>query len=72
VIGAGKIPENDVIGETPNLAARLQMLAEPNGIVIAASARQLLGNLYLPARIPAGLDWRAARDHTDPEPSRPA
>ena len=44
IIGTGKTPEEDVVGETPNLAARLQAIAEPNGIVIATSTRRLLGN----------------------------
>jgi class 3 adenylate cyclase len=41
--GAGEFA---VIGETPNLAARLQDLAPPNGVVIAPSTRQLLGALF--------------------------
>jgi ABC-type transport system involved in cytochrome c biogenesis ATPase subunit len=35
-----------VVGDTPNLAARLQALAEPGTIVVAASTRRLLGNLF--------------------------
>ena len=35
-----------VVGETPNLAARLQGIAEPNTVVIAESTRRLLGNLF--------------------------
>jgi class 3 adenylate cyclase/predicted ATPase len=38
--------ELSVIGETPNLAARLQYLAPPNGVVIAPSTRQLLGTIF--------------------------
>jgi hypothetical protein len=34
------------VGETPNLAARLQGIAEPNTVVIADSTRRLLGNLF--------------------------
>ena len=34
------------MGETPNLAARLQGIAEPNTVVIAESTRRLLGNLF--------------------------
>jgi AAA ATPase-like protein len=34
------------VGETPNLAARLQGIAEPNMVVIAESTRRLLGNLF--------------------------
>ena len=35
-----------IVGETPNLAARLQGTAEPNTVVIAESTRKLLGNLF--------------------------
>jgi len=38
--------EPDVIGEAPNLAARLQSLAEPNQVIIAASTRRLTGGLF--------------------------
>src|SRR5262245_11796755 len=38
--------ERDVGGETPNLAARLQSIAEPNTVVIAEGTRRLLGNLF--------------------------
>src|SRR5262249_45174784 len=38
--------ERDVVGETPNLAARLQSIAEPNTVVIAEGTRRLLGNLF--------------------------
>src|SRR4029077_9877333 len=34
------------VGETPNLAARLQGIAEPNTVAIAESTRKLLGNLF--------------------------
>src|SRR5262249_56502163 len=43
----GALRERAVVGETPNLAARLQTLAEPGTIVIAASTRRLLGDLFL-------------------------
>src|SRR5215472_8752681 len=39
LIGAGPAQEQSVVGETPNLAARLQALAEPDTVVIAASTR---------------------------------
>jgi class 3 adenylate cyclase len=45
-IGAGSAQEQAVIGETPNLAARLQSIAEPNTVVIAESTRKLLGTLF--------------------------
>ena len=46
LIGAGSAQEQAVVGETPNLAARLQALAEPGAVVIADSTRRLLGNLF--------------------------
>ena len=45
-IGSGASQEQAIVGETPNLAARLQGIAEPNGVVIAESTRKLLGNLF--------------------------
>jgi tetratricopeptide (TPR) repeat protein len=42
----GSLREHAVVGETPNLAARLQALAEPGTIVVAASTRRLLGDLF--------------------------
>jgi class 3 adenylate cyclase len=41
----GIAQEQAVVGETPNLPARLQALAEPNTVVVAASTRRLLGGL---------------------------
>jgi class 3 adenylate cyclase len=46
LIGSGAAQEQTVVGETPNLAARLQVAAEPNTVVIAESTRKLLGNLF--------------------------
>jgi len=46
LIGSGSAQEQAVVGETPNLAARLQGIAEPNMVVIAESTRKLLGNLF--------------------------
>jgi class 3 adenylate cyclase/predicted ATPase len=46
LVGEGPAQEQSVVGETPNLAARLQNLAEPNTVVIAASTRRLVGNLF--------------------------
>jgi class 3 adenylate cyclase/predicted ATPase len=46
LIGSGTAQEQTVVGETPNLAARLQGIAEPNTVVIAESTRKLLGNLF--------------------------
>ena len=46
LIGPGDAHERGIVGETPNLAARLQGIAEPNTVVIAESTRRLLGNLF--------------------------
>src|SRR5262249_40489342 len=46
LIGSGSSQEQAIVGETPNLAARLQGIAEPNSVVIAESARKLVGNLF--------------------------
>jgi class 3 adenylate cyclase len=46
LVGQGAAQEEAVVGETPNLAARLQQLAAPGQVVIAASTRQLLGELF--------------------------
>jgi class 3 adenylate cyclase len=47
LIGSGEAQERGTIGETPNLAARLQSIADPNEIVIADSTRRLFGNLFV-------------------------
>src|SRR6516225_2478199 len=44
--GSGEAQERGIVGETPNLAARLQEIAEPNTVVIAEATRRLLGNLF--------------------------
>jgi len=46
LIGEGAAQEQLVVGETPNLAARLQASAEPGHVVIAASTRRLAGGLF--------------------------
>jgi len=46
LIGAGEAQERGIVGETPNLAARLQAIAEPNAVVIAEGTRKLLGSLF--------------------------
>jgi class 3 adenylate cyclase len=46
LIGSGAAQEQAIVGETPNLAARLQGIAEPNMVVIAEGTRKLLGNLF--------------------------
>src|SRR5271168_1372037 len=46
LIGEGSAQEQSVVGETPNLAARLQALAEPSAVVIAAGTRRLVGEIF--------------------------
>jgi len=71
-VGEGSSQEQIVIGETPNLAARLQALAEPNSVVIADGTRQLLGRLFdledLGLRFLKGManptpSWRVVGEH---------
>ena len=45
-IGEGTASETAVVGETPNLAARLQALAEPNQILVSAATRAMLGDHF--------------------------
>ena len=46
LIGEGAAQERGVVGETPNLAARLQALAAPNTLVIAEATRRQIGGLF--------------------------
>jgi class 3 adenylate cyclase len=46
LVGSGEAQERGVVGETPNLAARLQGIAEADGIVLADGTRKLLGDLF--------------------------
>jgi class 3 adenylate cyclase/predicted ATPase len=46
VVVGGEVVEHDVVGETPNLAARLQALAEPGAVVVAAATRRLIGDRF--------------------------
>jgi class 3 adenylate cyclase len=46
LIGKGAAQEQAVVGETPNLAARLQALAEPGAVVISSTTRRLIGGLF--------------------------
>jgi hypothetical protein len=46
LIGAGAAQEQTVVGETPNLAARLQILAAPGTVVISQATRRLVGGLF--------------------------
>jgi len=46
LIGEGPAQEHAVVGETPNLAARLQAVAEPDAVVIGGGTRRLIGDLF--------------------------
>jgi hypothetical protein len=46
LVGEGASQEQAVVGETPNLAARLQALAEPGSVVIAPATRRLIGDRF--------------------------
>ena len=61
LIGSGASQEQAIVGDTPNLAARLQGAAEPNSVVIAESTRKLLGNLFDLEDQGRGLRHAAAR-----------
>jgi class 3 adenylate cyclase/tetratricopeptide (TPR) repeat protein len=47
LVGEGAAQEQAVVGDTPNLAARLQAVAEPGQVVIAEATRQLAGHLFM-------------------------
>jgi class 3 adenylate cyclase/predicted ATPase len=68
--GSGEAQERSVVGETPNLAARLQGIAEPNMLIICDSTRRLLGSLFeledlgpknLKGLVPPVRAWAALR-----------
>ena len=46
LIGSGEAQERGIVGETPNLAAGLQGVAQPNMVVVAEGTRRLIGNLF--------------------------
>ena len=46
IIGTGSAQERTIVGETPNLAARLQALAQPDSILVSESTQRLLGGLF--------------------------
>ena len=46
LVGSGAAQEQAVVGDTPNLAARLQALAEPDSVVVAAATRRLIGDRF--------------------------
>jgi class 3 adenylate cyclase/predicted ATPase len=43
---SGEVREHGIVGKTPNLAARLQGIADPNTVIICDSTRRLLGSLF--------------------------
>jgi hypothetical protein len=45
-VGSGEAQERGIVGETPNLAARLQVLADPDSVVVEQSTRNLVGALF--------------------------
>ncbi|MGI9365623.1 MAG: ATP-binding protein, partial [Rhizobiaceae bacterium] len=56
LIGEGAAQEEAVVGDTPNLAARLQGVAEPGQVIVAQTTRQLIGNDFeLEALVPLEL-----------------
>ena len=46
LLGGGSVQEHDVVGPTPNLAARLQTLAEPGAVVIDSRTWRMTGGLF--------------------------
>src|SRR6185312_10646870 len=46
LLGEGAAREESVVGETPALAARLQALAPPEGVVVAGSTRRLIEGMF--------------------------
>jgi class 3 adenylate cyclase/tetratricopeptide (TPR) repeat protein len=65
LIGEGDARERGVVGETPNLAARLQASAAPGSVVVAESTRRLLGGAFELAAI----EPRLLKGFTDPIPA---
>ncbi len=70
LIGTGDAQEHGIVGETPNLAARLQTLARPNEVVLDHRTRLLVGDLFEyqdlgPAKVKGIAErvqtWRALR-----------
>src|SRR4030095_9496144 len=46
LVGSGEAQERGIVGETPNLAARLQVFADPDAVVVDQSTRNLIGALF--------------------------
>jgi AAA ATPase domain/Adenylate and Guanylate cyclase catalytic domain len=65
LIGEGAAQERGVVGETPNLAARLQGLATPNTLVIGEATRRQIGGLF----DLADLGPQALAGFADPQPA---
>jgi class 3 adenylate cyclase/predicted ATPase len=53
VLGEGSAQEQAVVGETPNLAARLRALARPGDVLVGERTRRLLGELFELEPVPA-------------------
>ena len=53
IVGTGIAQERTIVGETPNLAARLQALAAPDTILISETTQNLLGGLFELEAVPA-------------------
>jgi class 3 adenylate cyclase len=51
IIGEGAAEEEAVIGETPNLAARLQGLAEPKQVIVSETTRRLVDRAFATASL---------------------
>ena len=73
LVGTGEAQERNVVGETPNLAARLQSLAAPNTLIIDTTTRRLAGDIFEYEAVPptelegfAGLvaPWRVLRERS--------
>ena len=60
IVGQGSAQEQAVVGDTPNLAARLQGLADAGGVVVSAATRRLIGDRFRSARYRAGTRSRAS------------
>ena len=60
-VGEGEAQERSVVGETPNLAARLQALAAPGGVVISQTTRRLVGTSVRADRPRSDDDQRFCR-----------
>src|ERR1044072_9232943 len=46
LVGSGEAQERGIVGETPNVAARLQVFADPDAVVVEQSTRNLIGALF--------------------------